>query len=460
MTDARRPSRTALHRSVSLPQALFVSFHQIVGGGVIALMGTAIGLTGGGTPWAFVIAAAAVAVYSIPMAVLGSATPCTGGRYLYAGRLLSPSAGFATMWFSIAVAIQLSLMALAGGNYLHAWVDWLPVRPVALGLLTLFLLANIFGASLSGRVGIVLGGVMLVAFAAFVVAGIPHVNWSTFHDAMPQGSSGMFTAAAMLTFAVTGSTYVAEIGGEMKNPGRDVPVSMLGGIGLAVVLYVLMALPAVGILPIGDVADQPMTVVAERIFSSPWLGFFVLGGALVSVAGHINSVLMTSTKPILSAVRDGWFPDRLGAVNERYRTPHWLLLLLYAVGVVPILLDFSVASVAGMVSVAATPMLALISIASLRIWTVYPERAAQAPFRLNRRVHRLVVSASVVILGYQAYLLIKKLTAPAITALVVWALLGLVVWAVRRRRVAVDQPLGEGSMAVTSAATDEPEVAR
>ena len=424
-----------LRRSISLPQAVGVSFHQIVGGGVIALMGVAIGLTGGGTVWAFLLAAVAVAIYSLPMAALGSAMPVTGGRYEYAARLISPSAGFATMWFSIAVTIQLSLMSLAGAEYLHSWVSWMPVRPVALGLLTVFLLANLFGASLSGRIGVVLGVVMLVAFAAFVVAGLPDVHWSAFHDVTPHGLSGMFTAAAMLTFALTGSSYVAEIGGELKRPGRDVPLAMLGGIGLAVILYVLMALPAVGVLPIGDVAGQPLTVVAEHLFSSPWLAFFILGGALVSVVGHINSVLMTSTKPLLAAVHDGWFPGRLGAVNKRYSTPHWLLLLLYAVGVVPILFDFSVANIAGMVSVAATPMLAIIAVASLRLRTRFPELAQRAPFRMSRRTHLVVVVVSLAILGEQAYLLCKKLTGPALWTLAIWALLGLVVWLLRRRAV-------------------------
>ncbi|HWC21705.1 MAG TPA: APC family permease [Flexivirga sp.] len=428
-----RQSSNRLRREVTLPQAIGVSFHQIVGGGVIALMGTAIGLTGAGTPLAFVLAAIAVAIYSLPLALLGSAMPVTGGRYAYAARLLSPTAGFVTMWFSIAVVIQLSLMSLAGAQYLHAWAHLLPVRPVAVALMTVFLVTNLFGSSLSGRVGLWLGAVMLLAFGAFIVAGVPKVSWSALHDVTPHGATGLFTASAMLTFAVTGSSYVAELGGEMKRPGRDVPVSMLGGIGIALVLYLLMAIPAVGILPIGDVAGKPMTVVAEHLFTSPWMTFFVLGGALVSVVGHINSLLMTSTKPLLAAAEDGWFPARLGAVNARFGTPHWLLLLLYLVGVAPVVLGFSVASIAGMVSVAATPMMAVIAVASLRLRTVEPEREASAPFRLGRRVHIVVVLLSLGILGEQAYLLVKDLAAPAIWGLAGWTALGLVIILVRRR---------------------------
>lgn len=432
-----------LRRSVSLPQAVFVSFHQIVGGGVIALMGVSIGLTGGGTPWAFIIAAIAVAIYSLPMALLGSALPVTGGRYEYAARLLSPSAGFATMWFSILVAVQLSLMALSGGRYLHAWIPELPARPIALVLLTAFLLANIFGASLSGRIGIWLGVVMLAAFAAYIIYGIPQVQWATFSDAFPDGVGGMLTAAAFLTFALTGSSYVAEIGGELKNPGRDVPLAMLGGIAFAVVLYVLMAIPSVGVLPLSQVANQPMTDVAEHVLSAGWLAFFVLGGALLSVSGHMNSLMMTSTKPILAAARAGWFPEKVGAVNRRYSTPHWLLLFLYAVGVVPIVAGFSVEGIARMVSIAATPMLALISVASLRLHTIYPEQARRAPFRVGHRAHAAIVVLTVAILAVQFYLLVQKATMAVLIALIVWVLIGVAWWLARRTHPAIapaDEP--------------------
>jgi APA family basic amino acid/polyamine antiporter len=437
MTQAQHaaPPSAALKRAITLPQAIGVSFHQIVGGGVIALMGVAISFTGSGTPIAFLIAAAAVMVYSLPLAALGSAMPVTGGRYAYAARLISPSAGFVTMWFSLAVTLQLSLMALAGAQYLHAWIDAIPVRPIAIAIMTVFLLANLRGASFSSRLGVWLMWIMLVAFGAYIVVGLPQVNWTTAGEIMPHGAGGLLTAAAFLTFAVTGSSYVAEIGGEMKRPGRDIPVSMIGGIVIATVLYVLMALPSVGVLPIDQVAGKPLTVVANHLFNAPLMAFFVLGGAMVSVIGHINSLLLTATKPILAAIEDGWFPRRLGAVNERYGTPHWLLVGLYIIGVVPIVFDFSLESIAGMVAVAATPMLAIIIIASLRLRRHAPELEARAPFRLPRWLHVTVVVLGVAALALQAYLLSQKLTAASLWALIAWAAIGAGVLVVRRRKI-------------------------
>ncbi|MGH3628491.1 MAG: APC family permease [Sciscionella sp.] len=424
-----------LKRTITMPQAIGVSFHQVVGGGVIALMGVGIALTGAGASIAFVIAAAAVTVYSLPLAALGSGMPVTGGRYSYAARLFSPSWGFVTMWFSILVTIQLSLMALAGAKYVHTLAPSVPVRPLALAIMTAFFLTNLFGVTFSSRLGIALAAVMLCAFGMYAGFGLPAVHWSVFTDLAPNGIGNLLTAAAFLSFACMGSSYVAEIGSEMREPKRDVPLSMIAGIVIAVALYVLVAIPSVGVLGVAQAAGKPMSVVAEHILSPAGFAFFVLGGAMLSVIGHINSLLLTATKPVLAAVGDGWFPAPLGAVNKRFGTPHWLLFVMYLIGVVPVVAGFSVASIAGMVSVAATPMIAIMIIASLRLRTRFPERHGSAPFRMRRGTHLATVVIGIAVLAIQDYLLLGKLTVPADLALAAWIVVGLAVWMLRRRRV-------------------------
>lgn len=449
-----------LKRSITLPQAMGVSFHQAVGGGVIALMGVAISLTGGGAPLAFVIAAAMVIVYSLPIAALGSAMPVTGGRYNYAARLISPSWGFTTMWFSVLVTVQLSLMALAGADYVNSLFPSVPVRPLAFGLITFFFLTNLVGAAFSNRLGIVLAFVMLAAFLVYGFVGLPQVHWDTLGHVAPRGTDGLLTAAATLTFAVTGSTYVAELGREMKRPGRDIPVSMIGGIVLAAVLYVVVAIPSVGVLEVSQVAGKPMSVVADHILSPGGFAFFVLGGAVAAVVGHMNSLLLTATKPVLAAVGDGWFPARMGAVNRRFGTPHWLLFGLYLIGVIPVLAGFSVAAIAGMVSVAATPMLAIMIISSCRLRSRYPRLYSAAPFRMPWGVHVATVVLGTAVLAVQAYLLVGKLTGPANLALLCWLAAGIAVWLLRHRHaeavVLARREAEEGSSPAQPAPTGGP----
>ncbi|MFI0468305.1 APC family permease [Saccharopolyspora sp. 5N102] len=435
MTSPPISTARNLKRNITLPQALGVSFHQIVGGGVVALTGTAIALTGGGAPLAYVLATLAVIVYSLPVAALGSAMPVIGGRYSYAARLISPSTGFTTMWLSIIETLQLSLMALAAASYVNALLPAVPVRPLAFTVMTVFFLTNLFGATFSNRLGIVLAFVMLAAFLLYSFTGIPQVHWEVIGDVAPNGVGELVTAVALLTFATTGGTYVAELGREMKHPGRDIPLSVIGGTAIAGVLYVLMAVPSVGVLPIPDVAGKPMSAVAEHLLAPSGFAFFIIGGAVMSVVGHINALLLAATKPLLAAADAGWFPRRLAAVNERFGTPHWLLLVLYLIGTVPVLSGLSVATIAKAASAAAGPTLAIMLIASWRLRTRHPDLHAAAPFKMRRGVHLAVVVLGICILGFQTYLLVAQLTAPVALSLGVWLALGVLLWFVRRRYV-------------------------
>ncbi|WP_116040801.1 APC family permease [Amycolatopsis palatopharyngis] len=425
-----------LKRDITLLQALGVSFQSVVGAGVVALTGISIGLTGGGTPLAYALATVAVIVYSLPIVALGSAMPLVGGRYSYAARLLSPSTGFATMWLSILVTIQLSLLALAAANSVHALLPSVPVAPMALAVMTIFFLANLFGATFSNRLGIGLSVVMLAAFLLYGFVGVPQVHWEVLADVAPNGIENFVAAAALLTFAATGGSYVAEIGHEMKRPGRDIPLAVIGGTAMAGLLYVFMAIVSTGVLPVSEVAGKPMSVVAQHLLPSGGFAFFVLGGAVVAVVGALNALLLTATKPVLAAVGDGWLPKRLGAVNQRFGTPHWLLFLLYVIGVLPVLFGLSLEGIAKASSIAAGPMLAIIIIASYRLRGRYPDLHAAAPFKLGARTHLVIAVLGTGVLAAQTYLLVTKVTTSIAVALVVWLALGLGLWLARRRHVA------------------------
>jgi len=434
---------TNLRRVITFPQALSISFHQIVGGGVVALTGVAIAMTGTGTPVAYLLAALTVTLCSIPYAAVASALPVAGARYSYAARLLSPTAGYVTMWLAAIVTTQLSLMALAAANYAHVLAPDIPVTPFALLLLTGFFVLNLLQVSVSSRVGLVLAVVMLAAFGVYVAAGLPHVRWQALADVAPNGVGGLLAAAALLTFATNGGTYVAEMGREMKRPGRDIPLAIIGGTVCAAVLYVLMALPSVAVLPVGEVAGQPMTVVARQVLSPGGFAFFVLGGVMVSVAGHINVLMSAATKPALAAIGDGWFPRGLGAVNARFGTPHWLLLVLYLIGVLPVVLGVPVDALAGAASIAEIALLAVIVAASLRLRRRCRAEEAAAPFRLAPGVHRVAVALALCVLAVEGWVLVEQLSVPVALALVGWLVAGLGWWLLRRGRVANAVAAGE-----------------
>lgn len=416
-----------LKRSITTPQALGISFHQIVGGGVVSLAGVAIALTGGGLPIAFLLAALAIMLVSIPYATLGAAMPVAGGTYTYATKLLHPVFGFANMWLFVIGMASLSLYGLSAGTYLHSLNSWFNPSVVCIALITIFAVANAMGAAFSARIGIILAGVMLVAFGCFIVFGLLHVDWGNYPPVIPAGLPKLLQASALLTFATGGATVVTELGKEMKAPGRTIPVAVIGGTAFAATLYILIALPAAGVLPIQQVANQPLSIVAKAFMPTGIWYFFILGGAVVAVIGTMNAQLLWGSKSVLAAVDDGWFPRKVGAVNRRFGTPHFLLAFLFLVGIVPTVAHISVDVIASAASATGQLIFVIVLIASLRLRYVAPQVHASSPFKLPAPVQWAFTIAGCAVCLYQAYLLIKGLTTPVLITLAIWVAVG-VIW--------------------------------
>jgi APA family basic amino acid/polyamine antiporter len=418
-----------LKRTISTPAAVGVAFNQIVGGGIVSLTGVAIGLTGGGVSIAFVIAVCSIIIVSLPYAAIGSAMPVTGGIYAYSTKLIHPLAGYAALVVNFLAQASLGLYGVAAGQYMNTLNPWFDPTITAVSLILFFYVANLMGAVIGARLSILMSVMMLLGFGIFIVLGMPGVDWVNYPPILPNGFANLIQAAALLTFATGGATVVVELGGEMKNPGKAIPAALIGGTLLAGAMYVLIAIVAAGVLPIDQVANQPLSVVAADFLSPPAWAFFILGGAMAAVISTMNSQLLSGSKSMLAAIDDGWFHKRLGAVNKRFGTPHYLLTVLLVIGLTPVIFHVPLDVLASAVSGIAQLLFVFVLIASLRLRSKRPDLHAAAPFKLPATLHWILALGGTAICIYQAYILISfGVTGEMLTALAIAAGLA-VVWA-------------------------------
>lgn len=397
-----------LRRTISTSQAVGIAFNQVVGGGVVSLTGVAIALTGGGTPIAYLMAALSIIIVSIPYAAIGSAMPVTGGGYTYLSRFVHPFAGYLNMCFSTLSQTSMALYGVVAGQYMHSLNPWFDPTTVALSMISFFYVANMLGAVIGARLSTIMMLLHIAGFAVFIVYGFWNFDWVHYPPLLPNGLLKLFQAAAILTFASGGALTVIELGGELKHPGRAIPMAIFGGTLLAAALYVAIAIVAAGILPIPQVANQPLSVVAAYFLPPAALQFFILGGAIIAVIGSTNSQLLAGSKSLLAAVDDGWFPKRLGSVNRRFGTPHFLLTLLYVVGVVPVLFHIPLEMIASAVSAMIQMMFSLVIIAALRFRYLRPDLHDAAPFKLNLGVQWLLSILGIGVCCIQTFLLLSE----------------------------------------------------
>ena len=269
-----------------------------------------------------------------------------------------------------------------------------------------------FGTKSAAIVQKVMVAALIIGLGSLIVFGVVRVNYSYVFDPsnlFPNGPRSFFTAAALLTFSTGGALSLAELGGEVKDPAKDLPVAMIGSTLLVGVVYAVIALVASGILPWESVANESLTAVANEVLPRPLFYVFMLGGALGATATTLNATFAWIAKPIMIASEDGWFPKKLATVNK-YGTPAYIVTLFYIVAVVPILLNLSLETISVMGTGMGAIFEALVPLSSLFLVKKYPEAYEKSRFKLPKKYIPVFAVVTFCIMIVQATLLISDLT--------------------------------------------------
>lgn len=321
---------------------------QIIGSGIMVLTGITIELTGAGTPLAFLLAAVLVTCPNMVLAVLGSAVPATGGMYTYVRDYIGKKTGFFYLALLVAGQLVLAMFALTFATYVGDLIPGVNETLVAFAVLTICFIMNVMGVEMAAKLQNFLVIVLVAAMVLFIAFGLPKVNWEAFDSLdklMPNGFVNFLTGASLLTFATGGAEFLSELGGEMKNPGRDLPRAMIASTVSVAIIYAFIGVVAAGVLPIEEVAGQSLSLVAEAIFPKPLYIFFIVGGGMFAVASTLNATFTWCTKGLLIASEEGWLPKQAAYIGKS-GTPVVLLTIFYIIGAIPILtgLDIDVIS--------------------------------------------------------------------------------------------------------------------
>lgn len=253
--------------------------------------------------------------------------------------------------------------------------------------MTIFLIANLFGIEGAAKLEVIMDIILAAALTLFIIYGLPNVDYDTLftEDFMTAGPMGILTCAVLLTWATAGGIDMVNLSAEAKNPTRDLPqVIIVATIGIAI-FYAFIAFVAAGVLPISEIADQPLTFVAMAIFSRPLFLFFIIGGALLALTTTLNATFAWVTKPILQACNDGWLPKKLGYVHPKYKTPIPILGLFYIVGMVPILFKFDVGSIAEMAIILSNVIFIFVCLGAAFIPKKMPELWEKSAFHCSNK---------------------------------------------------------------------------
>ncbi|MEF8800392.1 MAG: universal stress protein [Halolamina sp.] len=332
-----------LERDLGLPSVLAISIGAMIGSGIFILPALALKIAGPAVIVAYALAGLLVLPAALSKSEMATAMPEAGGTYIYIergmGPLLGTVAGVGT-WFSLSFK---GALALVGGvPYLLLLLD-LPMKPVALGLAGVLILVNIVGAKQTGRLQLGIVVVMLAALGWFAAGSAPSVQSTNYVDFFGYGVGGLFAATGLVFVSYAGVTKVASVAEEVENPGRNIPLGILGSLVFTTVLYVAIVTVLVGVTDPGSVAGTltPVAVAAEQTLGQAGV-VAVIFAAILALISTANAGILSSSRYPFAMSRDKLAPPSLSSVSDRFGTPVTSItltgaVLLLLIAFVPIL---------------------------------------------------------------------------------------------------------------------------
>ncbi|MFF1692931.1 amino acid permease [Streptomyces sp. NPDC058257] len=343
-----------LKRTMGLFQLVCFGVGAIVGTGIFVGLSDSVAEAGPAVAVSYFLAAVTCIFTAFSFAELGGAIPVSGSSYSFAYASLGERTAFLVGWcLLLEYGVSVSAVAVGWSQYLNELLesltgwhlpDALSTGPgeggvVNLPAVVVILLAAVLlvrgireSARATAAMAVLKIGILLL-FLAIAFTAFKAGNLTPFAGA---GVSGITAGASLAFFSFIGFDAITTAGEEVKNPRRNIPIAVLICIGVATLLYVAVAIGAIGALGADAVADKPaaLSLIVNQVTDSTVGGGVIAFGAVVAIASVVLAVMYGQTRILMSMSRDGLIPRVFERVSPRTSTPvanTWIVAAVFAV---------------------------------------------------------------------------------------------------------------------------------
>ncbi len=351
-------SRRELARDLKLTHSVAIVVGSIIGTGIFLVPSDMVKAVG--SPklvyLAWVVGAVISFFGALTYAELGAMKPEAGGEYVYIRDAFGPLGGFAFAWTWFLLAKPGSIATIAAGlvrilsgfralaflsHPLIGSVTWGTLIAIAAIILISFI--NYLGVKRAGDFQFIFT-LLKVGIILFIVAvGFSYVRgtWTNFgsdYRGAIGGMAGFIAALVAALWAYDGWNFISSVAGEVRDPQRNIPVSLIAGVAIVAALYMLVNAAVQFVVPAATVAgsNSPAADAIALVFG-PWGAAIVSAGMALSVLVTLNGSIMTGARVPFAVARDGYFFRALAEVHPRFRTPSVSIAVQAAMAIVLLL---------------------------------------------------------------------------------------------------------------------------
>ncbi len=334
-------AKRTLKRQLNLTQVIMLGTAGTLGSGIFILTGHAAGVAGPATILAVIIAGILSFSIALNYCELATTYPETGGAMTYVREAWGKGllAFLVGSMDSISSTFYCALSAVGFAYSLSVFVPGLPIVPVAIGAILVFVFLNILGVTNVGNIQIVMGIILLGAFAFYIVGGflLPNgFSTETFlssgkffiGDNFGQNLTSILRTIALIYALYVGFEVIADDAEEVKNPTKNIPTAIIVSLTIITLVYSLSVTVALGTTPWQQLAGSE-TALSDTVRKfSPMLGVAIIGVAgMVGALTSVNSSMLSATRESFTLSRDGAWPAALSRLNKA-RVPFMAILLI------------------------------------------------------------------------------------------------------------------------------------
>ncbi|MFB6297442.1 MAG: APC family permease [Salinirussus sp.] len=350
-------TETQLERTLGLKEALMIGVGTMVGAGIFVLPGAAAALAGPASSAAFAIAGGVAMLTALSASELATAMPASGGPYHFINTGLGPLFGsIAGLGNWLGLAFATAFYAVGFGNYVDPLmaslemnlgvVATLPLSGPQIGGLVAaaaFIGINYLSTDGTGDLQNVIVIVLLGILGVFMLLGATQADLQTLRPFFPEGVDAILPTTALVFVSYLGFAQVATVAGEIKQPGRNLPRAMVGGVVLVTTIYAASMLILLGVVPLDRVAGSGTAISegAQAVFGAFGVGIVGVGlltfGGLLATASSANASVLSASRINYAMGRDGLMDQRLSKIHDQFNTPYRSILLTGALILVFIL---------------------------------------------------------------------------------------------------------------------------
>ena len=330
-----------LKRVLSLLDATMINTGGIIGSGIFMVPATVAMLTGSSSLFFMVwIAGGIVSLFgALSVAELGAAMPRAGGQYVYLSEAYGPVWGYLYGWSAVAVINTASIAAVgvAFSEYLRFFfpITDISIKGIAVATIVLLTIINILDVKSGARFQNVftiskLGAIFGIIILGLVMEGGSNQNLSPFFSDQSftelVGPLGLAMVSVLWTF--DGWIFITYVAGEVKNPGRNIPLSLIFCMLIVVTIYLLLNYVLIYTLGFTGMNGSDLVVSdAASVFLGNKGAAIVTLIILISLIGANNGFVLTSARINYAMAKDKLFFYQASQIHPRFKSPSNALII-------------------------------------------------------------------------------------------------------------------------------------